>query len=106
MVFALAQRPLLLMRSPPAARPAGGASALAVAVIASVNLLGRLRPRTKSTAAAAGSAFEDVVLVYLDAAYSLARFLARDGDAAEDIVQTAVLEAHRGFAGYRGGDAK
>jgi RNA polymerase sigma-70 factor (ECF subfamily) len=106
MVFALAQRPAVPMRSPPVARAAGGASALAVAVIASVNLLGRLRPRAKSTAAAAGSTFEEIVLVHLDAAYSLARYLARDGDAAEDIVQTAVLEAHRGFAGYRGGDAK
>ena len=53
-----------------------------------------------------GAGFDAVVLVHLDAAYSLARYLARDGETAEDIVQTAVLKAHRAFAGFRGGDAK
>ncbi len=47
-----------------------------------------------------------MVLVHLNAAYSLARCLARDTEAAEDIVQDAVLKAHRAFAGFRGGDAK
>lgn len=50
--------------------------------------------------------FEATVLPHLDAAYSLARFLARDPDAAEDVIQEAVLKAHRGFASFRGGDAK
>ncbi|MFV4649118.1 sigma-70 family RNA polymerase sigma factor, partial [Mycobacterium tuberculosis] len=71
--------------------------------------LGRPSPRRAALFARprpAGANFEDTVLVHLDAAYSLARYLARDTEAAEDIVQDAVLKAHRGFAGFRGGDAK
>ena len=55
---------------------------------------------------ASGGDFSAVVLPHLDAAYSLARFLTRDSEAAEDVVQDAVLKAHRAFAGYRGGDPK
>ena len=51
-------------------------------------------------------AFREVVLPHLDAAYNLARFLARDADAADDIVQDAFLRAFRAFNGYRGGDAR
>lgn len=50
--------------------------------------------------------FEDLFLPYLDAAYSLARFLARDATAADDIVQESFLRAFRSFGTYRGGDAK
>jgi RNA polymerase sigma factor (sigma-70 family) len=50
--------------------------------------------------------FRDLVLPHLDAAYNLARHLARDADAAEDIVQDAYLRALRGFDGYRGGDPR
>ncbi len=50
--------------------------------------------------------FEDLFLPYLDAAYSLARFLARDPSAADDIVQEAFLRAFRSFGTYRGGDAR
>ncbi|MDO9713918.1 sigma-70 family RNA polymerase sigma factor [Paracraurococcus lichenis] len=50
--------------------------------------------------------FRDLALPQLDAAYNLARHLARDADAAEDIVQDAYLRALRGFDGYRGGDPR
>ena len=50
--------------------------------------------------------FHAAVLPHLDAAYNLARFLTRDADAADDIVQEAFLRAFRGFDGYRGGDAR
>jgi RNA polymerase sigma-70 factor (ECF subfamily) len=60
----------------------------------------------RPVASAAAQGFDGTVLIHLDAAYSLARYLTRDGDAAEDVVQEAVLKAHRGFAGFRGGDAK
>lgn len=50
--------------------------------------------------------FNDLILPHLDAAYNLARFLARDPTAADDIVQEAFLRAFRSFAGYRGGDPK
>jgi RNA polymerase sigma factor (sigma-70 family) len=50
--------------------------------------------------------FRQNVVPQLDAAYNFARFLSRDADAAQDIVQEAFLRAYRGFAGYRGGDAR
>jgi RNA polymerase sigma factor (sigma-70 family) len=53
-----------------------------------------------------GQRFEDLFLPYLDAAYSLARFIARDPVAADDIVQESFLRAFRSFGSYRGGDAK
>ncbi len=43
---------------------------------------------------------------HLDAANNLARWLARDPAAAEDIVQDAMLRAFRAFEGFRGTDAK
>ncbi len=52
------------------------------------------------------SRFEELFLPHLDAAYSLARYLARDAVAADDIVQESYLRAFRSFASYRGGDAK
>jgi RNA polymerase sigma-70 factor (ECF subfamily) len=46
--------------------------------------------------------FEAVVLPHLDAAYNLARWLMRDGVAAEDVVQEAMLRALTYFASFRG----
>lgn len=52
---------------------------------------------------AAGTArFDALILPHLDAAYNLARYLSRDADAAQDIVQDAVLRAFRSFADFRG----
>jgi len=48
--------------------------------------------------------FERDIMLQLGAAQNLARFLSRDADVAEDIVQEAFLQAYRGFQGYRGGD--
>jgi RNA polymerase sigma-70 factor, ECF subfamily len=50
--------------------------------------------------------FADVILPHLDAAYNLARWLVRNSDDAEDIVQEACLRAFRYFAGFHGGDAR
>jgi len=50
--------------------------------------------------------FEQAVLPHLDAAYNLARWLTRNGQDAEDIVQEAYLRAFRFFPGFRGGDAR
>jgi RNA polymerase sigma factor (sigma-70 family) len=50
--------------------------------------------------------FKQNIVPQLDAAYNFARFLSRDADAAQDIVQEAFLRAYRSFAGYRGGDAR
>jgi RNA polymerase sigma-70 factor (ECF subfamily) len=50
--------------------------------------------------------FADEVLPHLDAAYNLARWIVRNADDAEDIVQDACLRAFRYFKGFRGGDAR
>lgn len=48
--------------------------------------------------------FEQAVLPHLDAAYNLARWLARNEEDAQDIVQEAYLRAFRFFPAFRGGD--
>jgi len=50
--------------------------------------------------------FEAATLPHLDAAYNLARWLLRDDQAAQDVVQEAYLRALRYFDGLRGGDAR
>ena len=50
--------------------------------------------------------FHREIMPQLDAAYSFARYLSRDADAAQDIVQEAFLRAYRGFHGYQGRGAR
>ena len=50
--------------------------------------------------------FEQVAVVHMDAAYSLAYWLLRDRDDAEDVVQDAYLRAFRAFDTVRGADVK
>jgi RNA polymerase sigma-70 factor (ECF subfamily) len=50
--------------------------------------------------------FEALVLPHLNAAYNLARWLVRDSDVAEDLVQDACLRAFRYFAALHGEDAR
>src|SRR5579859_4240493 len=50
--------------------------------------------------------FRLLVLPHLDSAYNFARYLTRDAEAAEDIVQDAFLRAFRAFPDYRGGAPK
>jgi RNA polymerase sigma factor (sigma-70 family) len=50
--------------------------------------------------------FEQVVLRHLDAAYNLARWLTRNPQDAEDVVQEAYLRALRFFGGFRGDNAR
>ena len=45
-------------------------------------------------------------MAHLDAAYNLARWLARDERDAEDIVQEACLRAYRFYASFHGGNAR
>lgn len=54
----------------------------------------------------AQASFHSQIVPLLDAAYSFARFLSRDADAAQDIVQDAFLRAYRSFGGYRGENAR
>jgi len=50
--------------------------------------------------------FEQAVLLHLDAAYNLARWLARSEHDAQDIVQEAYLRAFKAFDNFHGGDAR
>ena len=50
----------------------------------------------------ATSRFRELITPHIDAAYSLARYLARDPAAAEDIAQEALLKAFRNLDALRG----
>ena len=50
--------------------------------------------------------FEETVMVHLDAAYNLARGLARNEHDAEVVVQEAMLRAFRFIDGFHGGNAR
>jgi RNA polymerase sigma-70 factor (ECF subfamily) len=50
--------------------------------------------------------FDEVVLPHLDAAYRLARSLAKSDEDAEDIVQDAALRAFRYFRTFSGGNGR
>lgn len=82
----------------------------AASVLVGYMEMARARGRQQS-AAAAGQPdhtlrFQQNILPHMDAAYNFARFLSRDQDAAQDIVQDAFLRAYRSFETYRGGDSR
>jgi len=52
------------------------------------------------------SEFESKVLLHLDAAYNLARYLMRNDQDAEDVVQEASLRAFRFFHNFRGENSR
>ena len=52
------------------------------------------------------SHFEQAILPHMDAAHNLARWLARNEQDAQDVVQEAYLRAFRFFGGYRGGNSR
>lgn len=52
------------------------------------------------------SGFASVAMPHFDAAYNLARWLMRDRNSAEDVVQEAMLRALKYFSGYRGTNAR
>lgn len=61
---------------------------------------------TATPDAATTARFEALVLPWLDAAYNLAHWLARNDADAQDIVQESLLRALRYFGSFRGGDAR
>jgi RNA polymerase sigma-70 factor, ECF subfamily len=50
--------------------------------------------------------FEDAVLPHLDAAHNLARWLMRNEQDAQDVVQEAYLRAFKSFAGFHGSNGR
>jgi RNA polymerase sigma-70 factor (ECF subfamily) len=50
--------------------------------------------------------FEDALLPHLDAAHNLARWLVRNEQDAQDVVQEAYLRAFKSFAGFRGSNGR
>jgi len=61
---------------------------------------------TQLTPPVARTAFEASVLPHLDAAYNLARWLLRNEDDAEDVVQDSYIKAFRFYDGFRGGNSR
>ncbi len=55
---------------------------------------------------AALASFEEAMLPHLDAAHNLARWLLRNEQDAQDIVQEAYLRAFKSFAGFRGSNGR
>jgi RNA polymerase sigma-70 factor (ECF subfamily) len=52
------------------------------------------------------NSFEAVMLPHLDAAHNLARWLLRNEQDAQDVVQEAYLRAFKSFAGFHGSNGK
>jgi len=52
------------------------------------------------------TSFEEVILPHLDAAHNLARWLLRNEQDAEDVVQEAYLRAFRSFGGFHGSNGR
>jgi RNA polymerase sigma factor (sigma-70 family) len=74
---------------------------VAASVSAVLDVAGRSE-RSRAAAPDLARRFRERMLPHLEAAHNLARFLSRDADGAEDIVQEAFLRAFRSYAGYRG----
>ena len=55
---------------------------------------------------ASNTRFAEVVLPHLDAAYNYARWLTRNAQDAEDVVQEACVRGLRYFGGFRGDNAR
>jgi RNA polymerase sigma-70 factor (ECF subfamily) len=62
--------------------------------------------KSASDAACDLARFKKLILPHLHASYRFARFLVKDADAADDIVQEAFVRTHKAISTFRGGDAR
>jgi len=62
--------------------------------------------RRRSESEGGNARFERVVLPHLDAAHNLARWMTRNDQDAQDVVQEATLRALTFFDGFHGGDSR
>src|SRR5579872_1549459 len=83
-----------------------GGNKMGPAAVLSSPGAGRRLGRLRVAEIARREEFERAVLPHLDAAYNLARWLARNDDDAQDITQEAFLRAFRFFGGYEGGNLR
>jgi RNA polymerase sigma-70 factor, ECF subfamily len=61
---------------------------------------------SEQSSVGSASGLAELVLPHLDSAYNLARWLVRNDEDAEDVVQEACLRAFQYAGGFRGGDAR
>src|SRR5215468_3237048 len=52
------------------------------------------------------ASFEEAILPHMDAAYNLAKWVLRNEQDAQDVVQEAYLRAFRSFGGFRGSNGR
>src|SRR4249919_2433289 len=64
------------------------------------------QPSRSPTTTVLGETFDDVVLPHLDVAYRLARWLMRNEQDAQDVVQEASLRAFKSFSGFHGSNGR
>jgi len=64
------------------------------------------RTEPPQTEVAVLTSFEEAMLPHLDAAHNLAKWLLRNEQDAQDVVQEAYLRAFRSFAGFRGSNGR
>src|SRR3954467_10189389 len=100
------------LRAPKAAKPRGGTEAQRAGSTGTAPMRASgsrdlaSSDRAHMLDAEAQQHFRALMLPHLDAAYTLARYLTRDEDVAQDLVQDAFVRALRGFGSYRGEHAK
>lgn len=89
-------------RGAPSAPPSGATASQAIGPGARSPVSGDPAGAAAPVSPSRAPRFREQVMPHLDAAYSLARYLARDPVAAEDIAQDAMLRAFRAFGSLRG----